>query len=156
MRIGDLAGAMGKGLAAGAVGTAAMTISSSLEARMRGRSPSSAPAEAAGKVLGVEPKTAADQARFATVVHWGYGTGWGAVRGLLTGLGASPTAATAGHFAAVWGSGLVMLPALEVAPPLSDWGAQEVAIDGLHHTVYAVATGLAYLALDAASSSRHP
>jgi hypothetical protein len=31
-----------------------------------------------------------------------------------------------------------------VAPPAIFWGATEVAIDALHHTVYALATGLAY------------
>jgi len=43
MRIGDLAGSVGKGLAAGMVGTAAMTVSSSLEAKLRGREASTAP-----------------------------------------------------------------------------------------------------------------
>ena len=37
-----------------------------------------------------------------------------------------------------------MLPALDVAPPLTEWGAQEVAIDAFHHIVYAIATGVAY------------
>jgi hypothetical protein len=52
--------------------------------------------------------------------------------------------ATAAHGAAVWGSAQVTLPALEVAPPALFWGAEEVAIDAFHHTVYALATGLAY------------
>jgi len=41
-----------------------------------------------------------------------------------------------------------MLPALGVAPPLTEWGAEEVAVDALHHLVYAGATGIAYLLLD--------
>lgn len=81
MRIGDLAGSVGKGLAAGVVGTAAMTLSSSLEAKLRDRESSTAPADAASKVLGVKPESDRDQARFTTLVHWGYGTGWGAARG---------------------------------------------------------------------------
>ncbi len=44
MRVGDLAGSVGKGLVAGLVGTAAMTVSSSLEAELRRRAPSTAPA----------------------------------------------------------------------------------------------------------------
>ncbi len=60
--------------------------------------------------------------------------------------------ATAGHFAAVFGSGLVMLPKLEVAPPLPEWGVTEIAVDAFHHAVYALATGLAYRLLDAAST----
>jgi hypothetical protein len=52
--------------------------------------------------------------------------------------------ATAVHLAVVWGTEQVMLPALGVAPPATQWGAQEVAIDGLHHLVYAAAAGAAY------------
>ncbi|PZS28664.1 MAG: hypothetical protein DLM59_14180 [Pseudonocardiales bacterium] len=148
MRLGDVAGAVGKGLAAGLVGTAAMTVSSSLEAKLRQREPSTAPAKAAAKVLGVQPRSQAAEARFSTLVHWGYGTSWGAVRGLLAGIGLSPAGATAGHLAAVWGSELVMLPKLGVAPPIREWGAEEIAIDGFHHLVYGTATGLAYLLLD--------
>jgi hypothetical protein len=83
MRLGDVAADVGKGLFAGVVGTAAMTVSSTLEMKMRGRPASNAPADAAGKVLGVEPKDEKGEARFATLVHWGYGTGWGTVRGLI-------------------------------------------------------------------------
>lgn len=152
MRVGDVAGSVGKGLAAGVVGTAAMTLSSSIEAKIRGREGSSAPADAAAKVLGVKPQSSEDEARFSNVVHWAYGTGWGSVRGLLAGLGLSAVPATAGHFASVWGSGLVMLPKLEVAPPLKEWGGTELAIDAFHHSVYAVATSLAYVLLDRAST----
>lgn len=144
MRSGDIAAAIGKGLAAGAVGTAAMTISSTLEAKLRERESSSAPADAAAKVLGVEPKGEEQQARFSTLVHWGYGTGWGAVRGLLAVLGFRGRAAGVAHFGAVWGSELVMLPQLGVAPPLSEWGAEELGVDAFHHLVYATATALAY------------
>ena len=118
---------MGKGLFAGAVGTAAMTVSSTLEMRARGRAASTAPADAAGKVLGVEPKDEAGEARFASLVHWSYGTGWGAVRGLIGAAGLEDPAATAAPFGAVWGSEQVMLPALGVAPPFWTWGPRRWA-----------------------------
>lgn len=140
-----LAADIGRGLVAGVAGTAAMTVSSTLEARLRGRKPSSAPARAAMKVLGIaafEDDLAA--ARFNDLAHWGYGASWGIVRGLLSATGISARAATAAHGAAVWGSAQVMLPALEVAPPLVFWSREEIAIDLLHHTVYALAAGLAY------------
>lgn len=148
MRIGDVAAAFGKGLFAGAAGTAAMTASSTLVMKLRNRGASSAPADAAAKVLGVEPKGEKEQARFATLVHWGYGTGWGGVRGLLAASGLSGGKATAAHFTLVWGSEQVMLPALDVMPPLTEMGAKEVAVDALHHAVYAAATGIAYSLLD--------
>jgi hypothetical protein len=147
--VNTVASSVGKGLVAGLVGTAAMTVSSSLEARLRHRAASSAPARATAKVLGIkefEDDIAA--ARFNDLSHWGYGTTWGAVRGLLAATGLSPRAATVAHGAAVWGSAQVTLPALEVAPPFVFWGKKEVAIDLWHHGVYAFATGVAYRLID--------
>ena len=147
--INTVASNVGKGLVAGLAGTAAMTVSSSLEARIRHRAASSAPARATAKVLGIkefEDDIAA--ARFNDLSHWGYGTMWGVVRGLLGAAGLSPRAATAAHGAAVWGSAAVTLPALEVAPPFVFWGRREVAIDLWHHAVYATAAGLAYTLID--------
>jgi hypothetical protein len=136
---------IGRGLVAGLAGTAAMTISSTLEARLRGRAPSTAPARATAKVLGIkEFDSDLASARFNDLSHWGYGTGWGVVRGLLAAAGLSPRAATLAHGAAVYGAEQVTLPALDVAPPAIFWSKQEVAIDAFHHAVYAAATGLAY------------
>jgi hypothetical protein len=140
-----VAGAIGEGLVAGVAGTAAMTISSTVEAKLRGRAFSTAPARATAKVLGIrEFEDGIAEARFSDLSHWGYGTGWGVVRGLLGATGMPARKATAAHGAAIWGSAQVMLPALEVAPPAVFWGKDEVAIDAFHHAVYAVATGLAY------------
>jgi hypothetical protein len=143
--IGTVAGAIGKGLVAGFAGTAAMTVSSTLEARLRGRSPSSAPARATAKVLGIkEFEDSVAQARFNDLSHWGYGTSWGILRGLLGATGMSGRSATAAHGAAIYGAAQVTLPALEVAPPSIFWGPDEILIDVFHHVVYATATGLAY------------
>ena len=144
-----LAGAIGKGLVAGFAGTAAMTVSSTLEAKLRGRASSSAPARATAKVLGIkEFEDATAEARFNDLSHWGYGTGWGIVRGLLGATGMPARTATALHAGAIWGSAQVTLPALEIAPPVVFWPKQEIAIDVCHHAVYALATGLAYELLE--------
>jgi hypothetical protein len=143
--IRGLAVGIGRGLAAGAIGTAAMTMSSTLEQKARGREGSTAPADAAMKVLGIDGFCDdAAKSRFSNLVHWGYGTGWGVPRALLDHAGLRPAAATAAHGSALWGSEQVMLPALGVAPPLWEWGAGEVAIDAGHHLVYTVATAIAY------------
>jgi hypothetical protein len=143
--VDTLAGAIGRGLVAGVAGTAAMTISSTLEAKLRGRAPSSAPARATAKVLGIkEFDSELAHARFNDLSHWGYGTGWGVLRGLLGATGMSPKAATIAHGAAIYGAAQVTLPALEIAPPAIFWGREEIAIDAFHHAVYAAATGLAY------------
>jgi hypothetical protein len=148
MKLGEVAAAVGKGLFAGVAGTVAMTASSTIEMKLRGRPASSAPATAAAKVLGVEPKGQSEEARFASIVHWGYGTSWGAVRGLIGAAGLRGLRANAAHLGAVWGTEQAMLPALGVAPPFWEWGAKEVAIDAFHHLVYAGATGAAYALLD--------
>ena len=157
MRIAEkLASSIGKGLAAGLAGTAAMTVSSTLEARLRHRKPSSAPARATAKVLGITSfEDDIARARFNDLSHWGYGTGWGMVRGLLDAAGLPPLAATLAHGAAVWGSEQVALPALDIAPPAIFWAPQEIVIDAFHHTVYALATGIAYEQLGNARRARN-
>jgi len=149
MGIGTLASSVGKGLFAGLAGTAAMTASSTLEMKVRGRAGSSAPADAAQKVLGIEPVDDAAKERFSNLMHWGYGIGWGTVRGVLAAAGLSGLPATTLHFLAIWGSETVMLPTLGVAPPISEWGAKEVGVDILHHLVYAISTNAAYEWMDA-------
>jgi len=146
--ISTTAEAVGRGLLAGLAGTGAMTVSSTIEMKLRSRKGSTAPADATAKVLGIDGfSDDASKARFGTLVHWGYGTGWGVVRATLSLAGLPPAKATAAHFAAIWGNEAAMLPALDVAPPFWTWGAKEVAIDVWHHVVYAVATGVAYDAL---------
>jgi hypothetical protein len=46
-----------------------MTASSTLEAKLRGRGASLTPAQAAQKVLGVEPIDEGSEARFSNLVH---------------------------------------------------------------------------------------
>ena len=147
-RLDTLATAIGRGLVAGFAGTAAMTVSSTLEARLRGRAFSTAPARATAKVLGIrEFDSDLAQARWNDLSHWGYGTGWGVLRGLLGATRMSQRQATLAHGAAIYGAAQVTLPALEIAPPSIFWGPKEIAIDALHHAVYAVATGAAYEAI---------
>ena len=129
-----------------------MTVSSTLEMKFSGRGASQTPAEAAEEVLGVEPKDEKSEAWFSNLVHWGYGTGWGSVRGLLATAGLSGPTATAAHFALVWGSEQVILPALNVSAPVFKYGSKATATDLLHHVVYATATGLTYSYLDRSQS----
>jgi hypothetical protein len=143
--VSTLANSIGKGLVAGFVGTAAMTVSSTTEAKLRKRAASSAPARATAKMLGIkEFESDIAAARFNDLSHWGYGTSWGVLRGLLDAAGLQPKVATAAHGAAIYGAAQVTLPALEIAPPAVFWAKEEIAIDAFHHLVYATATGVAY------------
>lgn len=143
--------AVGKGLIAGAAGTAAMTLSSTIEAKVRNRKGSETPAEAICKLLGVETMGEKEKARLTNVIHWGYGTGLGLVRGALDVVGLSGTPAAAAFFATVWSGEMVTLPALNVMPAVTEWGVAEVGIDGLHHLVYAATASTVYELLDQAA-----
>ena len=144
MGIGEIAAAVGKGLFAGLAGTAVMTVSSTLEAKLSGRGASSTPADAVKSALGVETTSDIAEQRLNTVAHWGYGTGWGAVRGLLAAAGVRGPVAGLMHFTAVWGAEQVVLPSLDVGSPTWQYGAKATATDVLHHVVYAAVTSAAY------------
>lgn len=148
MGLGRIAGAVGKGLFAGAVGTAAMTVSSTLEAKLQQRESSMVPALAVERLLHVVPESAEDEQRLMQLAHWGYGTVWGGMRGALSGLGAARPLAALLHGAALWSFEQALLPKLELSPPVTEWSWQMIATDGLHHLVYVLATDIAYARLD--------
>lgn len=148
---------VGRGLLAGFVGAAAMSIASTIEMKLRKRPASSTPADAAGKVLRVQPRDERGKQRFASLVHYAYGSSWGLGRAVVGALACAAGdrrrggfGAPLAFFASVWVTGLVLLPALGVAKPFWRWGAKEVAIDAFHHGVYAAATDGAYRLLGAA------
>jgi len=152
MKLSKLATEIGNGVLAGVAGTAAMTVSSTVEAKLRGRPYSTAPARAAARALGIETfEDGFAYARFSTLVHWGYGTGWGVARGVLRALGVGPRLATPAHFVVLWGSALYTLPRYEVAPPVTRWRAEDVAIDVFHHLVYVTTAALAFELLERSS-----
>lgn len=144
VRLGAAAAVVGRGLVAGLVGTAAMTASRAAEARLRGRPPSPTQVRAAGRVLGVAPVDEAGERRFNQIVHWAYGTGWGAVRGIFAAVGVPAASADAAHLAAVWGAEQVVMPATGAGSPVIHGPPPDIAADLAHHVVYAVATGQAF------------
>jgi hypothetical protein len=146
--LGQLGGALGKGLLAGLAGTAAITLSQMIEMKITGREPSEAPVKVAEQVTDVKPVNEEAKQKVSHEIHWAYGTAWGMARGIisLTGLRGLPAAAV--HFAVVWGTSFIMLPKFNAAPPVTREDAKTIAIDGLHHAVYATAAGLAFEALE--------
>jgi hypothetical protein len=141
MILSRLARDLGTGIVAGLAGTAAITVSSTVEQKLRDRPASDAPARAAEKLLAIE-KFASDDAerRFGTLAHWGYGTAWGMVRAPRVRAEPLrwPPARTSPR------CGAVILPTLDVAPPATMWARQEVAIDVGHHLVYEAVSTLTY------------
>jgi hypothetical protein len=138
--------ALGRGIVAGVAATAAMTIASTAEMKLRRRAPSTAPAKVAGKLLGVKPRKRAGD-RFATIAHLAMGTSLGTARAALDLAGVDGRAAPAAFFAIAWLPDLVVVPAAGAAPPPWRWGATEVAISAAHHVAYAAAGDATYRAL---------
>ncbi len=151
--LGELGSAIGKGLLAGLAGTAAITLSQMIEMKITKREPSEATIKVVSATAGVGPVNEEEKQKVSQEIHWSYGTAWGVARGIigLTGLKGLPASLL--HFAAIWGTAMVMLPQYDAAPPVTEESPKAIAIDGLHHAVYALAAGFAYDALD--SGGRH-
>ncbi|MGI8635850.1 MAG: hypothetical protein ACR2KZ_10645, partial [Segetibacter sp.] len=98
--------------------------------------------------LDIKPATKQDQQQFSQAVHWTYGTSWGIARALVAETGLKGIPASLLHFITVWGTALVIEPKLGVAPPVTEWEPKSIAVDALHHAVYATVAGLAYDAID--------
>lgn len=147
---GKISGKIGKGLLAGLAGTVGITAAQLIDMQLTDREPSTAPAEAAGKVLGVEPRGETDEKKeintekFSNIIHWAYGTSWGATRSLLSFAGIKGWKASVWQFTAIWGTAMFMLPALKVAPPVKKWGLGVIAKDALFHAVYAIVAGYVF------------
>ena len=135
------------GLAAGAAGTAAMTASTTVEMKLRGRPPSQAPADAIERLTGWSPGTQEGRERLGTAAHAAFGTLLGLARGAIGALGLREPAASAAFLPIAWAPDLVVVPALGAADPPWRWGAAELAISGWHHVVYVAAAGVAHEAL---------
>ncbi|WP_234733582.1 hypothetical protein [Tellurirhabdus bombi] len=144
----ELGTAIGVGILAGFAGTVAITISQMIEMQITKRPASTVPADAVSKVLDVKPVRKAKKEQVSQEIHWTYGTAWGIPRGVLALAGVKGWPATLAHFVAIWGAELVMLPSLDLAPPVTEAKPETTAIDGLHHAVYALAAGIAYDAID--------
>lgn len=146
--LGELGSAIGKGLLAGLAGTAAITVSQMIEMHFTKRKPSEAPVKVVSQIANVKPNSEEDKQLVSQEIHWAYGTTWGVARGLISLTGLKGFPATLVHFAALWGSALIILPKYQAGPPITEESPKAIAIDAFHHAVYAMATGLAYDALD--------
>ncbi len=145
--------AVGKGLAAGAVGTAAMTAYQTVVAKIRDQQASTTPAEVAKRIIrGVLEREISDDktSTLNNAMHVAYGTSWGAVYGLTQStVHASPVRHGAAFGTGVWAAAsFVELPAMQLAPPPWEYPPLELALDISYHLVYGVGVAAAYALLD--------
>lgn len=147
-KLHKVAGNVGVGLVAGFIGTIAITASRALDAKLSGKTePEVGPAKAAEKTFEIEPEDQQAEERLAQLVHWTYGTAFGAARGLLDLVGVRGMTATLIHAGAVQAAASGLLPALSLKPPVQEEETPELVREVAHHLVYALAAGIAYEAL---------
>lgn len=142
-------GALARGIAAGFVGGMAMTISTNVEMRLRGRPPSDSPARAMARVFGIKVRGKNRRQRLMLAGHLGTSIALGCARGALGRAGVRPGPAGAAVFGLALLPDAVVVPALGAADPPWEWSAADVAVTVLHHGVYAAATDAAYALLEA-------
>ena len=141
---GLLRGLVG-GMAAGAVGTVALTAAEQLDMKVTGRKSSAVPGQVGAHLLpGKDPHSAVDVASLNTSVHWVHGISMGALRGVLDAAGVRGSTATAAHFALLWGGDAALYKALGIAESPWKWSGSELASDVISKGVYAVVTGVVY------------
>lgn len=153
-------GAVVRGLVAGAAGTAAMTGYQMLVAKLRGQADADAPgswqdapapAQVGKRILtGVfQEQVQLDQAaRLTNVMHWAYGTGWGAAYGLLQGTAGAPRLRAGATFGAgVWAMSYAQLVPMGIYQAPWKYPPKELALDLSYHLVYGVSAALAFDAL---------
>ena len=146
----SLARATVLGMLAGAVGTVAMTLTQRVEMSISGRAPSTVPGQVGAHLVpGTDPGSLSDVARLGGPVHWGHGIAMGALHGVLDEAGLHGPAASAAHFALVWGGDAALYRTLGIADVPWRWSAAELGDDLGHKAVYAAVTGLTYDALTA-------
>ena len=139
---------LGRGVAAGLVGTGVMTaFQRFVEMPLTGREESYAPAELAEKLLPLKPKDEASRRRVNYVAHFVLGVGWGVARGAVGRTGLRGPRATLAVFGAMYSADAVTATVLGVYHP-TEWSALDVAIDVVDKLVLAVATGVAYEVLE--------
>jgi uncharacterized membrane protein len=146
-------GALARGLAAAAVGTAAMTTVQTAYMTLTGASASHAPEQLGRRLIeGVGrrrvPRNRRDQLNQG--MHIVYGTSWGVPLGLVTGsLDRRPPASVVGLGLglAAWGTSLVVLPALGVSPPPWSQSPGALASDLAMHLVFGGASAATLAAL---------
>lgn len=162
--LGDFAGEIGRGLVAGLVGTAAITLAAAAEQQIRSRlqggatkepGPSGvfpvliAPwlysADAVGTILGgVTPADDSAKRRLALAAHLSYGTSWGASLGVLELAGIRGPGAMGTLLGAILGAEMLVMPKLGFFPPVSQWGSEAVFSSTYQHALYAIAAGLTF------------
>ena len=130
-----------RGLAAGFVGTCALTVSQRIEMAVTGREPSDLPARVAEGVLRISLR-GRRRSVAATAAHWVNNTGSGVGRAALGAAGLRGASALTGTFALYLGGEVLLFRALGFGPSALR------PVDLIHAAVWASVTNAAYELLE--------
>lgn len=153
--LAEAGAALGIGLMAGLVGTAAMTLSKKLDKKtFDERKSEKVGLQLTSKVLDVKPTSEEKTEKVIEEIHWIYGAGWGVVRGLLSFIGIRGLPATVAHFATVWYGEKVCMPDMKKVFPdvkevktICEEDKETVVRDSMHLAIYALVTGFVFDAI---------
>lgn len=135
---------LGRGVAAGLLGTAVMTaFQRFVEMPLTRREDSFAPADLAMRVLPIRPSTTRERTRLNYVMHFLLGAGWGAARGGVARAGLRGQPAVGATFAAMYPGDVLTATLLGIYRP-REWSVKDTAIDVIDKLVQAEATGVIY------------
>ena len=135
------------GMAAGAAGTAVMTLGEKVEQRFTGRPDSYVPSRTLQRLLG--RRRPRDDWALNHAMHWGTGISVGALRGVMAAAGLRGPWASAMFSVLRLTTDQTLENATGVGAPPWTWPRDELVIDLAHKGVYAFATGVVADALTA-------
>ena len=131
-----------QGIAAGAVGAAAMTLAEKVEQRVTGRPDSHVPARTLERLLGLAEHPREQPRSLNLLMHYGQGALLGALRGIMANGGLRGPWSSAMFAAVRLTNDQTLENATGVGAPLWTWPRRELLIDVGHKAVYAFATGV--------------
>lgn len=134
---------LARGLLAGLVGVAAMTIAEKIEQAFTKRPNSYVPAHTLERLLGLPEKPDEERLALNWTMHWGQGIALGAVRALMAEHGIRGPAASFLFLNLRLLNDQTLENATGVGAPPWTWPVDEQVVDILHKAVYAYAAGAA-------------
>ncbi len=135
------------GLAAGLIGTIALTITEMIVMKAAHIPSSTIPGQVGAKLTGIKPQDEAAMEKLSAKVHWIHGISLGIVYGLLSLLGLPDITSIILFFALVWGGDILLYKTLGIAQFPWHWKANELLPDLFNKSIYALATGVAFIAI---------
>ena len=130
-----------QGMAAGAVGGAAMTLAEKLEQRLTGRPDSHVPARTLERLLGLPERPREQPRSLNLLMHFGQGVLLGMLRGVMANGGLRGPWSSAMFTVVRLTNDQTLENATGVGAPPWTWPRRELAVDVAHKAVYGFVTG---------------